>query len=113
MTKAGIESLARGLAIELGSAGITVNAVAPGAIVNERNLADDPAYAERWGAIDPVGRVGVAADVLAAVRFLVDPAAGFVTGQTIVVDGGWTTVGREPDEILRAAAAIRGELGET
>ena len=94
MTKAGIEALARNLAIELGDAGITVNAVTPGSIVNERNLADDPAYAERWGSVNPIGRVGSGADVLAAIRFLIGPDAGFITGQTIVVDGGWTTAGR-------------------
>jgi 3-oxoacyl-[acyl-carrier protein] reductase len=112
MTKAGIEALARNLAIELAAAGITVNAVAPGSIVNDRNLADDPTYAERWGAVNPVGRVGTGADVLEAVRFLVGPGAGFVTGQTIVVDGGWTIVGRGPDEILRAAEVVRSSTGE-
>ena len=78
----------------------------PGSIVNERNLADDPAYAERWGAVNPVGRVGSGADVLAAIRFLIGPDAGFVTGQTIVVDGGWTTAGRTPDDVVRLAGAI-------
>jgi 3-oxoacyl-[acyl-carrier protein] reductase len=106
MTKAGIEALARNLAFELGDAGITVNAVTPGSIVNERNLADDPGYAERWGALNPVGRAGSGADVLAAIRFLIRPDAGFVTGQTIVVDGGWTTAGRTPDDIVRLARAI-------
>jgi 3-oxoacyl-[acyl-carrier protein] reductase len=81
--------------------------VAPGSIVNDRNLAADPGYAERWGAVNPVGRVGLGADVLEAVRFLVGPGAGFVTGQTIVVDGGWTIVGRGPDEILGAAEMVR------
>ena len=52
----------------------------PGSIVNERNLADDPAYAERWAALNPVGRVGSGADVLAAIRFLIGPDAGFITG---------------------------------
>jgi NAD(P)-dependent dehydrogenase (short-subunit alcohol dehydrogenase family) len=106
MTKAGIEALARNLALELGDAGITVNAVTPGSIVNERNLADDPGYAERWGALNPVGRAGSGADVLAAIRFLIGPDAGFVTGQTIVVDGGWTTAGRMPDDVVRLARAI-------
>jgi 3-oxoacyl-[acyl-carrier protein] reductase len=106
MTKAGIEGLARTLAIELASAGITVNAVAPGSIVNDRNLADDPGYAERWAAVNPVGRVGIADDVVAAVRFLVGPGAGFLTGQTIVVDGGWTAAGRTPDEVVRLAGEI-------
>ena len=106
MTKAGIEALARNLAIELADAGITVNAVTPGSIVNERNLADDPAYAERWAALNPVGRVGSGADVLAAIRFLIGPDAGFITGQTIVVDGGWTIAGRTPDDVVRLGGAI-------
>ena len=106
MTKAGIEALARNLAIELADAGITVNAVTPGSIVNERNLADDPAYAERWAALNPVGRVGSGADVLAAIRFLIGPDAGFITGQTIVVDGGWTIAGRTPDDVVRLGRAI-------
>jgi glucose 1-dehydrogenase len=106
MTKAGIEALARTLAVELASAGITVNAVAPGSIVNDRNLGDDPAYAERWAAVNPVGRVGVGDDIVAAVRFLVGPGSGFVTGQTIVVDGGWTAAGRTPDDVVRLAGEM-------
>ena len=103
MTKAAIEALARNLAIELSPLGITVNAVAPGAIVNERNLAVDPEYAERWAVVDPVGRAGSGVDVLAAVRYLIGQDAGFVTGQTIVVDGGWTVAARTPDDIGRLA----------
>jgi 3-oxoacyl-[acyl-carrier protein] reductase len=112
MTKAGIEALARTFAIELAGAGITVNAVAPGSIVNDRNLADDPTYAERWAAVNPVGRVGHGEDVLEAVRFLIGPGAGFVTGQTLIVDGGWTTAGRTPDDVLRVADAIRSSVEE-
>ena len=103
MTKAAIEALARNLAIELSPLGITVNAVAPGAIVNERNVAVDPEYAERWAVVDPVGRAGSGVDVLAAVRYLIGQDAGFVTGQTIVVDGGWTVAARTPDDIGRLA----------
>jgi len=113
MTKAGIEALARNLAIELGEAGITVNAVTPGSIVNERNLSDDPAYAERWAVVNPVGRAGSGADVVAAVRFLIGPDSGFVTGQTLMVDGGWTAAGRTPDDLVRLARRMDQEAAGT
>ena len=111
MTKAGIEALARNLAFELAPAGITVNAVAPGSILNDRNLADDPAYAERWAVLNPVGRVGVGDDILAAVRYLIGPGGGFVTGQTLVVDGGWTAAGLVPDAVVERASAIDAASG--
>jgi 3-oxoacyl-[acyl-carrier protein] reductase len=106
-TKAAIEAMARNLAVELSPLGITVNAVAPGSTVNERNLADDPKYGERWAAINPAGRVGEGKDVLAAVRYLVSEDAGYITGQTIVVDGGWTAAGRAPDDVERLADRLR------
>ena len=107
VTKAGIEAMARNLAVELSPLGITVNAVAPGSTVNERNLAGDPAYAERWAAINPAARVGTGDDVLAAVRYLVGEEAGYITGQTIVVDGGWTAAGRAPGDVERLAERLR------
>ena len=51
ITKAGLQHMATVLALELGPHGITVNALAIGATVNERNLSDDPDYAERWGEV--------------------------------------------------------------
>ena len=107
VTKAGIEAMARNLAVELSPLGITVNAVAPGSTVNERNLAGDPAYAERWAAINPAARVGTGDDVLAAVRYLVGEEAGYITGQTIVVDGGWTAAGRAPGDVESLAERLR------
>jgi 3-oxoacyl-[acyl-carrier protein] reductase len=105
-TKAGIEALARNLAVELSPLGITVNAVAPGSTVNERNLAGDPRYGERWAAINPAARVGRGEDVFAAVRYLVSEEAGYITGQTLVVDGGWTAAGRAPDDVERLAERL-------
>lgn len=96
VTKAGLQHMARALALELGGHGITVNALAIGATVNERNLADDPGYAERWAGVVPAGRAGTPEDAAAALAFLVSDAAGLVTGQTLAVDGGWSGVGRTP-----------------
>ena len=96
VTKAGLQHMATALALELGKHGITVNALAIGATVNERNLSDDPAYAERWAEILPTGRVGHAEDVAGALTYLVSPEAAMVTGHTLTVDGGWTGMGRTP-----------------
>jgi 3-oxoacyl-[acyl-carrier protein] reductase len=97
VSKAGIIAMARALALELGPHRITVNAVAPGATVTERTLTETPHYAEDWGAVTPTGRPSQGADIAAAVRFLVSPEAGQLTGQTLVVDGGWSLAGPLPD----------------
>lgn len=96
MTKAALRHLAVTLAAEIGPHGITVNAIAPGAVLNERNLADDPDYEAHWDAITPVRRVGQPQDIANALRFLVSPETEWLSGQTIVVDGGWTTLGYFP-----------------
>ncbi len=96
VTKAGLAHMARVLAVELGPHGITVNALAIGATLNERNLRDDPDYAEHWAGVIPAGRVGEPRDVAAALLYLASPEAAMVTGHTLVVDGGWTAVGAAP-----------------
>ena len=96
VTKAGLAHMARVLALELGPHGITVNALGIGATVNERNLGDDPDYAEHWAAVTPTGRVGEPRDVAAALLYLVSPAAAMVNGHTLTVDGGWSAVGLVP-----------------
>jgi 3-oxoacyl-[acyl-carrier protein] reductase len=96
VTKAGLQHMARVLALELGAHGITVNALAIGATVNERNLADDPEYARHWGEIVPSGRVGTPGDAAAALAFLVSADAAQVTGHTLAVDGGWSGIGVTP-----------------
>ena len=96
VTKAGLAHMARVLALELGPYGITVNALAIGATLNERNLGDDPEYAEHWAGVIPTGRVGEPGDVAAALLYLASPAAAMVTGHTLVVDGGWSAVGDVP-----------------
>ncbi len=95
MTKAGLEMLARQLVIDLSPLGITVNAIAPGATLTERTL-DDPEYIPVWSRITPMGRPANVADIVNAALFLMAPASRHITGQSLVVDGGWTSVGVPP-----------------
>ena len=90
ITKAGLRMMASTLALELGPHGITVNAIGPGAILTERTQADDPNFEENWAGVTPTGRTGYVEDVVAAARFLASPQAAHITGQTLMVDGGWT-----------------------
>jgi NAD(P)-dependent dehydrogenase (short-subunit alcohol dehydrogenase family) len=90
-SKGGIEMFTRVAAIELGVFGIRVNCVAPGAIEIERTQQESPDYAEKWGHLTPLGRVGTPADIGPAVVFLAGPESSFITGQTIWVDGGLFT----------------------
>ncbi len=86
--KAGVAGMTRSLARELGSRNITVNCVAPGFIDTDmtRALSDDQKKALL--AQIPLGRLGAAADVAAAVAYLVSPAGGYVTGAVLHVNGG-------------------------
>ena len=92
-SKGGIETLTTVAAVELGRYGITVNCVAPGTIEIERTKLEDPDYAGEWGSRTPMGRIGHVQDVADAVAFFAGENSGFITGETLYVDGGlWAQV---------------------
>jgi len=84
--KAGMEGLMRGLALELGPKGITANAVAPGWIASGSATDDENDY----GKATPLGRSGTPQEIAEVVAFLASDRASYLTGQSLVVDGGNT-----------------------
>ncbi len=86
--KAGVMGLTRSLAREVGSRGITVNTVAPGFIETDMTDALPAAQREALLGHTPLARLGRPEDIAAAVLYLASPAAGFVTGETLNVNGG-------------------------
>jgi NAD(P)-dependent dehydrogenase (short-subunit alcohol dehydrogenase family) len=93
MTKAGIAHLTRCLAVEWGRHGINVNAVAPTFIATpgtEPALADPAFRADVEERIAALHRIGEPVEVAGAVVFLASPAASLITGETLLIDGGWT-----------------------
>lgn len=87
-SKGAVEAFTRSLAQEIGSRGITVNAVAPGFIETEMTAAIPEVQREALLANVAVGRLGSAAEVASVVRFLASEGAGYITGETIHVNGG-------------------------
>jgi glucose 1-dehydrogenase len=96
MSKAALEMLAKNLVIELSEYKINVNAIAPGATVTERTM-QDPDYYKIWSQITPMGRPALVQDIADTALFLVSDKARHMTGQTLIVDGGWSAVSPSPE----------------
>ncbi len=93
-SKAGVEQMTKSLAIAWAGDGIRVNAIAPGFIVTEQSARarQDESFAKGIEARTPMGRWGQPGDIAGAAMFLASDAAGFITGVTLPVDGGYSVV---------------------
>jgi len=95
-SKAALEAMTRTLAVELGPSGVLCNSVTPGTIATEMVaglMEANPALRERLVAKSPLGRVGRVEEAAWPILFLLSDAAGFITGHTLVVDGGRLAAG--------------------
>jgi 3-oxoacyl-[acyl-carrier protein] reductase len=89
MTKGAVAAMVRGMAIDLAPRGITVNNVQPGPTETDMNPSDGP-HAEALQSMIPVRRVGQPEEIAGMVAYLAGPEAGFVTGASLTIDGGYT-----------------------
>lgn len=97
MSKAALEMLAKNLVIELSPYQININTVAPGATLTERTLKDEN-YTKIWNKITPMGKPASVLDIANTVLFMVSDKARHITGQSLVIDGGWTATSPSPYE---------------
>jgi NAD(P)-dependent dehydrogenase (short-subunit alcohol dehydrogenase family) len=96
--RGGIQAATRALAAEWGGRGVRCNVVSPGAIRTTLGawITDNATARAKYLEKVPLGRVGEPDDIAAAVLFLASPAASYITGQTLAVDGDWVTTAPSP-----------------
>lgn len=94
-SKAALEMLAKTLVVELSDFQINVNTIAPGATLTERTMSE-PNYNEIWSRITPIGKPASILDIAHAALFLVSDKAKHITGQSLVIDGGWSATSPAP-----------------
>jgi NAD(P)-dependent dehydrogenase (short-subunit alcohol dehydrogenase family) len=92
-SKAAVHMLTRSLASDYAAENIRVNAIAPGYIETDMTAGGfaNPEWAPVWRGMTPMGRAGLVEEVAAGALYLCSPAASYVTGEVLVIDGGYTT----------------------
>ncbi len=95
MSKAALEMMAKNLVLELSPLKININTIAPGATLTERTL-QDPDYSKVWQKLTPMGRPASVSDIAEAALFMVSDSAKHITGQSLIIDGGWTSISPSP-----------------
>lgn len=115
MTKSALHMMAKSLVLDLSPYDITINAFAPGATITERTLLEDPDYQNAWSELIPNKKTAMPIDIANAALFLLSPDAGRITGQTLVIDGGWTAISPFPnffDSLKNKVKEKRNPLSE-
>jgi 3-oxoacyl-[acyl-carrier protein] reductase len=98
MTKGALIQLVRNLVVELSSLGIRINAISPGATLTERT-AMIPDFENQWIKITPMGSIADVSDISNAISFMLSENSRQITGQTLIVDGGWTSYSPPPGSV--------------
>ena len=111
MTKAALHMMAKSLVLDLSQYGIPINAIAAGATITERTLLEDHDYENTWNELIPRRKTARPDDIAKAALFLLSEDANHVTGQTLIVDGGWTAVGLFPRAATPVNQSYNGSLG--
>lgn len=96
MTKSAMIMLARNLVTELSPFKIRINALAPSATLTERTQLDS-SYKDTWANLTPLGQAGTVEQVADAALFLLSEKSSHITGQTLVIDGGWSVTSPQPE----------------
>lgn len=96
MSKAALMMMARNLVVELSPYHITINCLAPGATLTPRTAYEEEDYAETWRHLIPLGSVCTPSDISGPALFILSDTASHITGQTLVIDGGWSSVSHYP-----------------
>lgn len=95
MTKAALNQLVQNLVIDLSPVQIRINSVSPGATMTERTE-KDANYLKEWSRLTPLSKPADVSDIAEAVCFFLSDKAKHITGQTLIVDGGWTSISPPP-----------------